>query len=53
MQKNKSSVFIHNGVEYFIQDEKYWKMRFGKRLNVRKRDFLKLKEKHDENLQRD
>ena len=49
----KSSQFIHNGVEYFIEDGKYWKLRWSKKLNVKKRDFLRLKKKHDENLQRD
>lgn len=42
---NRTDEFTYNGVKYFIEDDKFWKVKFGKKLNVRKRDFYKLKEK--------
>jgi hypothetical protein len=48
MTSLKTDIFIYNGVEHFIQDGKFWKMRFGKKLNVKKKEFYKLQKKVNE-----
>jgi len=45
MTNSRTEEFVYNGVNYFVEDGKYWKLRWSKKLNVKKKEFYKLKEK--------
>lgn len=45
--------FIYKGITYFIEEGKYYRIRYGKKLNVNKKEFEKLRRKANGNIQRD
>jgi hypothetical protein len=45
--------FIYKGIQYFIEDDKYYRFRYGKKLNVSKKEYEKLRKKADGSIQRD
>lgn len=50
-KKNQSNSFTYRGEDYYEEDGKYWKLKFGtRRMSVSKKDFYKLKEKANESI---
>ena len=44
--------FIYKDATYFIEDGKYYRERYGKKLNVKKKEFYRAMEKANENIKR-
>lgn len=47
-----SDEFFYKKIKYFIEDGKYFRLKYGKRLNVKKKDFYKIRNKANEYIQR-
>ena len=45
---DRTEEFVYKGVSYFVEDNQFWKIKFSKKLNVKKRDFYKFKERANE-----
>jgi len=44
--------FVYKDILYYIEDGKYYRERYGKKLNVNKKEYNKLRKKSYESIQR-
>jgi hypothetical protein len=53
MTSNHENSFIWKDEYHYEEEGKYFKIKYGKRKSIKKRDFYRLKEKANGSLQRD